>query len=210
MVFRLRLLLDRFKARERLLLLVTVAVFILGITQAILWITGLDNHDAQRDQITTLRDQYQQNQQGLALLQQAQQSPRVQSLTEQNLQLEAQLEALERQLTALTDSLIPPNTMVALLRDLLDRDDLTLVRFSTLPVQALPRPDDQAPELYRHALEMTLSGSYQGVMNYLGSIEALPWRLFWDELSLETEDYPRLNIRLRVHTLSDQEEWLNV
>lgn len=210
MMFRLRLLLDRFSARERLLLLITLAVILLAAVQAVLWATGLDNHEAQRDRITQLRQQYQQNQQALATLQQAQQSPRVQSLADQNRQLEAQLEALERQLTSLTDSLIPPNTMVALLRDLLDRDDLTLVRFTTLPVQALPRPDDQAPELYRHALEMTLSGSYQGVMSYLGSIEALPWRLFWDELTLETENYPRLNIRLRVHTLSDQEEWLNV
>jgi MSHA biogenesis protein MshJ len=48
------------------------------------------------------------------------------------------------------------------------------------------------------------------VVNYLETIEALPWRLFWDRIEVETLEYPQASIRLRAYTLSFAEGWIGV
>jgi len=57
-------------------------------------------------------------------------------------------------------------------------------------------------------MEIEFRGSYQQVVNYLVSLEELPWHFFWQDVYLRTEDYPENVIRLRVKTLSLEDTWI--
>lgn len=70
--------------------------------------------------------------------------------------------------------------------------------------------DEHTPQVYEHALVVELSGSYLDALDYLSALEALPWRLFWDDVQIQTEDYPTAQIRIRIHTLSLHEGWIGV
>lgn len=210
-LFPLRLLLDRFRPRERLLLLGVLVLVLALATQGLLWFTGLTDHSGQRARIEDLRNRFSSNQDALLTLQQARNNPRTEALGEQNARLEEQLSELDSRIERITEVLIPPETMVTLLRELLAGNDLTLVSLNVVPAAPIRNgTGDAGVMLYRHGLELELSGDYDALIGYLDSIESLPWQLFWDELGVETRDYPTLRIRLRVHTLSDQEVWLNV
>lgn len=210
-LFSLRLQLDRLQPRERLLLLCTLVLTLGLLTQAVLWTTGFADHTQLEKRLNNLRNEFTANQNALLVLEQARNNPAVKALSERNQRLNEQLEELDNRVSRLTHVLIPPQTMATLLRQMLSGNRLQLKSLSVEPAERIQASDDEAgAPLYRHRLVLELSGSYSALEGYLKSIEALPWQLFWDELSVETHNYPTLNIRLRVHTLSDQEVWLNV
>ncbi|MEP4547469.1 MAG: hypothetical protein ABJ000_14925 [Saccharospirillum sp.] len=209
-LFQLRLLIDRLSIRERAILLVSMALLLVGISYGGLWYLGWTDQSAVRDQITRLQVQSTDNQNALLALEQARNNPQLQTLSNQNERLRREVQRLNDRISGITEVLIPPNTMATLLRELLGSSDLTLVRFGALPAQPLAEDDSGEAQLFRHQLDIELTGNFDALTGYLSNIEALPWRLFWDELSVETEQYPQLRIRLKVHTLSDQEAWLNV
>lgn len=209
-LFQLRLLIDRLSIRERAILLVSMVMLLAGISYGVLWYLGWTDQSAVRDQITRLQVQSTDNQNALLALEQARNNPQLQTLSNQNERLRRDVQQLNDRISGITEVLIPPNTMATLLRELLGSSDLTLVRFSALPAQPLAEDDSGEAQLFRHQLDIELTGDFDALTSYLTTIEALPWRLFWDELSVETEQYPQLRIRLKVHTLSDQEAWLNV
>lgn len=209
-LFQLRLLIDRLSIRERAILLVSMVMLLAGISYGVLWYLGWTDQSAVRDQITRLQVQSTNNQNALLALEQARNNPQLQTLSNQNERLRRDVQQLNDRISGITEVLIPPNTMATLLRELLGSSDLTLVRFGALPAQPLAKDDSGEAQLFRHQLDIELTGDFDALTSYLTTIEALPWRLFWDELSVETEQYPQLRIRLKVHTLSDQEAWLNV
>lgn len=209
--FRLRLLLDRLQPRERLLILITLILLLGFAAYGAVWYTGLSRHELVRDRIETLRNEFTANQNALLTLKEARNDPRTRRLGERNQTLRDELAALNNRIDRVTNVLIPPDRMAPLLRELLSENDLTLVRLEVQPAaQIQTGSGDDGVILYRHRLELDLRGRFTDLLGYLEAIEGKPWQLFWDEISIETDDYPQLDIRLRVHTLSDDEEWLNV
>ncbi|HET8902552.1 MAG TPA: hypothetical protein VFN16_00995 [Saccharospirillum sp.] len=209
-LFHLRLIIDRLAIRERAMLLISLVLVVAGISYGVTWFLGWTDQSTIRNQIAQLQIQTTDNQNALLALEQARNNPQIQTLSRQNELLRREIQELDDRISGITDVLIPPDTMATLLRELLSSSDLTLVRFGALPTQPVNQEDDGEARIFRHQLEIELTGSFDALTGYLQTIEALPWRLFWDELSVETEQYPTLRIRLKVHTLSDQEAWLNV
>ncbi len=147
------------------------------------------------------------------------------SLTESLASVDAQLESEAA-------GLIAPQRMLAVLRDVLDgQQGLRLVSMRNFPVTSLlaPRADatsnqpastNQATSNgsavqpsagpFVHSLELVVEGSYLDVLRYLQSVEALPWRFYWQVLELKTTEYPINRVRVRLNTLSMDREWLGV
>ena len=121
--------------------------------------------------------------------------------------LNAELETRER-------SLIPPERMAQVLKDVVrGQPGVRIVGFKTLsphPVSLPGAPEGSPPGFYRHGFEITVSGSYSGLVAYLERLEALPWHLNWAEATLDATDRPDLKLTLIVHTLSLEEAWLRV
>jgi MSHA biogenesis protein MshJ len=158
---------------------------------------------------------------------------------EQKQSLTQSLAAVDAQLESASAGLIAPQRMLAALRDVLNsQQGLRLVSMRNFPVTSLTPPPVQPsqPNLsidnrlsieakphdnktpvpiaatgpYVHSLELIVEGSYLDVMRYLQSVEALPWRFYWQVLELKTTEYPVNRVRVRLNTISMDKEWLGV
>jgi MSHA biogenesis protein MshJ len=127
---------------------------------------------------------------------------------------EARLAELNAELETRTRSLVPPERMNQVLKDVVrGRGGIRVIGFKTLSPQpvALPGAAEGAPPgFYRHGFEITVSGRYADLVDYLERLEALPWRLNWLEATLDATNRPVLSLTLTVHTLSLEEAWLRV
>ena len=143
----------------------------------------------------------------------------------------AQIEDLQRrlggydmELRGVQQGLVPPNRMVRVLEDMLNRDShVRLVKLRTLPVAALVEPVGgtaggaaaQSPTpaknlVYKHGIELTVEGSYLNLLEYQSRLEKLPWRMFFARTSVNSVEYPKVLMTITLYTLSLEEAWLVV
>lgn len=64
--------------------------------------------------------------------------------------------------------------------------------------------------IYRHGVEIAVQGDYFDLVNYMKSLENMPWRLFWARAHLDADEKSRLTLTLTVFTLSLDPKWLNI
>lgn len=126
--------------------------------------------------------------------------------------------------------LVSPGQITTLLEQLLTRHaNLRLVSLRSLPVvpagpteeATVPPPANAADkalpaasagganDVWRHGVEVRLQGSYADLAAYVAELEKLPQRLVWGEVSL-TADYPKAELRLKLHTYSLDRAWLKL
>lgn len=126
-------------------------------------------------------------------------------------QVTAQLELLKSQLGVGEKEFVSAHKMAELLTDMLkQKNGLTLIKLETLPVTTLSESDQQQSWVYRHGLSLTLSGNFNDTVNYLKSLESLPWRFSWDKVDYQVTEYPIAETTLRLYTLSFEENWLGL
>lgn len=209
--YELRLAIEKITIRERYLALVTLAAVILMATQGLLMLTGLDNHQDVEDRIAATNTQIEQTRQTLTDYQAAINNPRVIALQASNADIQAQIDRFETRIRDIDQSLMSPDRMIDLLKELMERQSqLTITSINVLPVATIESNVDGASLFYQHGLKLTLNGRFEALTDYLASIEALDDQLFWDDLIIRTDNFPSLEIELNVHTLSQDEAWLNV
>jgi len=132
-------------------------------------------------------------------------------------QLDRQLEQQQRQFVA-------PGKMVAMLENMIVKNrKLQLVSLRNLPGGSLTESGAAAAataggggaragggrEIFRHTVELSVSGGYFDLLDYLAALERMPEHLFWDGFEL-TAQYPRSVLKLTVYTLSPERSWLTV
>ncbi|MDP2827008.1 MAG: type II secretion system protein GspM [Sulfuricellaceae bacterium] len=154
--------------------------------------------------------------------------------------LEQKLTQTQSALQALQENLVPSDKMAQLLQDVLEQQrGLKLVSLKTLPVselldgyepaktgRALPpgTPPNSAPVkagsagaaapsgpvIYRHGVEISVSGNYANLLQYLTSMEELPWRVLWGKAEMHVETWPNATLTVTLYTLSMEKTWLSV
>jgi len=134
---------------------------------------------------------------------------------------------LGQQLLAIEHGLVPPERMGPLVDGILRANGrLKLVSMRTLPAEPLAAPnqagqpgaptqapapaDKGVPLLYRHGVEVTVSGNYLDMVDYMSALEALPTRMFWGRAQLDVEAYPAARLTLTLHTLSLDRQWMKL
>jgi MSHA biogenesis protein MshJ len=118
--------------------------------------------------------------------------------------VEARILAEERRFTA-------PAQMRSVVEGVLARSrGVALVEMKTLAVTTLAAKQVNERLIYRHGVELTVSGSYLDLLAYLRDLEALPTQLYWGALDLDASKYPKLLLKLTVYTLSLERAWLSV
>lgn len=117
----------------------------------------------------------------------------------------AQLAEAQRRFTS-------PQRMREVLEEMLERNKrLQLVDLKTLPVADLS--DKQGPagrRIFRHGIELTLSGGYLDLHAYLRSLETLSTQLYWGKAEMSVTSYPTAMLKLTVYTVSFDQAWLVV
>lgn len=200
--------------RERVFLFAAAAVVVLALVQTLLIDAG-----AQRQQNAQAR--LQSAEEALAQIAQQQQSLAGQAGRDPDRAArealgaqETRLAELNAELENLERSLIPPERMNQVLKNVVQGSGgIRVVGFKTLSPQPVALPDaaeGAPPGFYRHGFEITVSGRYADLVAYLERLEASSWRLNWSEASLDAAARPLLTLTLTVHTLSLEEAWLRV
>lgn len=125
--------------------------------------------------------------------------------------VKAELKKLKQQLGLGEKKFVPASLMAKVLGDMLKQNnELKLIQLETLPVTTLSESNQIQSWVYRHGLSITLSGNYLSTLNYLKSLESLPWRFNWDAIDFQVKKYPVAETVLRVYTLSFEENWLGL
>lgn len=140
----------------------------------------------------------------------------------------ADVNAMAARLRAAQNGLVAPEKMAAVLETILRSNGrLRLAGMKTLPVAPLAEgmytvppaatgaapaaaPAQSAYLLYRHGVELTVRGNYLDMVSYMGALEEMPTRLFWDGATLAVDEYPNATLTLRVYTLSLDQKWIQL
>ncbi|MFV2061475.1 MAG: hypothetical protein ACC653_12385 [Gammaproteobacteria bacterium] len=158
-------------------------------------------------------------------------------LKKQQQQYLNQIEILDKKLNAKMKGLISPKKMTAMLKDIFKSNtDLTLISLDKLRTESmfnfyensesgntnsvsnkLSVTDDVSNKdsgatavVYRHPVKIVFTGNFLNAMNYLKTIEKMPWDLYWDAVYLDVEKYPKSKIVITVFTLSLKKGWVGV
>ena len=124
----------------------------------------------------------------------------------------------------------PPEQIGPILEEMLSRNrKLKLVDMRTLPVAPLEtgadkpaagaKPTEAKPpvakpagqgQVYRHGVELTVTGTYLDLLAYLKALEKLPNQMYWGKLDLSVAAHPQVTLKLSVYTLSLDPAWMRV
>lgn len=209
---------NAYSVRERVLLLLCIIAVLVGLWQVFVEIP----REQHREQIQLQREQVasdtrrQQAQRDALTSSQEEDGP-----TAEIEQLQQQLAQLDQSLASLSQGLVSAEQLPQILREVLvSTTELQLHRLRTLPVEELrlsvpasggaADEDGPATGVFRHRVELEVSGDYFESLKFLRRLESLSWRFYWDQLNYEVEAYPRATMRLRVYTLSAEEGLLGV
>jgi len=143
--------------------------------------------------------------------------------------LSQKLEQSRAALQSVRQSLVPPEKMGLVLEDVLKQNrNLKLVALKTLPVSGVlempadvaatpktapPKAEDKKPAgpvIFKHGVEIVVSGSYAELTQYLDSMEKLPWRMIWGKAEMRVEEYPLVTLTITLYTLSMDKTWLAI
>lgn len=129
-------------------------------------------------------------------------------------ELRRQAGELDRHLGAIEHELVPPGRVADLLQRLLTPGQgLRVVGLRSLPAAELSEAKagvQGTGGVYKHGVEITLQGSYAGLLDYLHRLEQVPERIYWERVSLRADAYPQSTMTVTVYTLSLDRAWLTV
>ena len=151
---------------------------------------------------------------------------RIAMLAQKNSRLRADLDQIEHQLIA-------PSQMAGFLAQILkNKNGLRVIAVKSLPAQqfeesvagnqapagknvavfaaALTVEPTANPIIYKHAMQITLEGTYLDMLDYLKALEATPEKLFWERVTLTAQDYPTATLSLTIFTLSLDKKWIRL
>lgn len=124
--------------------------------------------------------------------------------------LRAQMAQLDRQFEQQQKQFVAPGKMAAMLENMIAKNrKLQLLSLRTLPGTSPPEAS-AARAIFRHTVELSVSGSYFDLLDYLAALERLPQQVFWDGFELNAAQYPQSVLKLTIYTLSPEKSWLTV
>lgn len=234
---------DAASLRERALIFAAAALLLIALLNALLIEPELAKQRRLSREVVQRQGEIRELQlqvQKLTLMRQADpdkpQRDRVEQLRRRLAEVDTRLLEEQRKLAA-------PNQVGALLEEMLSRNRrLRLVDMRSLaaaplneaqkpapsgakpaadkPAAEKPPADKPAPlkqaagQIYRHGVEITVTGSYLDLLAYLQDLEKLPSQLYWGRLELDTTAAGAVrgqaSLKLSVHTLSLDLAWLVV
>ena len=197
-------------ARERAMIIISLFVVVWGSWDALFYTPLQKKQVETKKQLAALKTQLVAQQQAAVQLQTSIMNDPNADKKKQLLELKARYQVLQVQMQQLDKKFVPPSLMAKVLSDVLKKDQqLTLIKLETLP--AVPLLEfKQQQLLYQHGLVLTFSGNYFATLNYLKSLESLPWNFVWDSIDYKVKTYPIAEITLHIYTISLEKDWLDV
>jgi len=210
--------------RERVMIFAGAAVVLIALLNALLIEPELAKQRRLSAEVAQRQGDIGKMQEQLQKMALARQANPDQANRRQLESLRNQIAEAETKLTEEQRKFAPPERIGALLEEMLSRNRrLRLVDMRTLPAAALgaggaaqkpAAPSPAAPNagspIYRHGVEITVSGTYLDLLAYLRDLEKLPNQMYWGKLDLSVAAHPQVTLKLSVYTLSLDLAWLIV
>ncbi len=206
--------LDAMSLRERVLIFLAAAVVIVAIADSALFdpISRRQKVNSQRihqqeDEIRTMQGQVQ-------AYAQARTGDDANAKRQRLEKRKLELAALDRELAGRRSELVPPERMAKMLYEIVKRNpDIELVSLRSLTATGLAQSltailGSGGLALYRHGIEITVSGSYLKMLAYVGQLERLPAKIMWGNMELQAGAYPAVTLKITLYTLSPEKTWL--
>ncbi len=153
------------------------------------------------------------------------------SLYKEKAHLVKSITKADQELDALMYSLVTPQKMVSVIKDLFTTgDDIALLSLTTLEPMSviyitsgneneteanssetsnansnsgtLNDENIQVQELFRHGIEVRFEANFHTTLSYLETLEDLKWRFYWHNLNYEVQEFPTAIVTLEIHTFS--------
>ena len=206
---------DAMSIRERALIFITVLVALYFLAVNVLF--GPLN--AQKDRLQKQLDLKRQETQALeaqiqAMVATGGEGP--EAVKRKKLEaLRENLKTMDAGLVHVTAGLVPPKEMARLIEQmLLKNHGLQVMKVESIPATPLLEGGASGGAtgamVYKHGMNIEIKGGYLDILRYLKSLEALPWKVFWGQMTLKTETYPDSRVSLLIYTLSTHEAWIGL
>jgi MSHA biogenesis protein MshJ len=205
---------DALNPRERLLVALGGAVLLYAGADATMLSPTLAKQKQKQAELTQLAAGNAQLATQIASLPEAAASDPDEPLRLRIRSLKESLDEAEKRLEAESVNLISPEEMSRVLEEFVAKQDgLRLVGMQSLPAEPMVAGVDEnqkLPRLFKHGMVIEVEGGFDAIRRYLKALEASSWRLYWNNLELKTESYPRISAKLGVYTLSLSDQWLSL
>lgn len=145
--------------------------------------------------------------------------------------LDTQVHDLDTRIAALSQGLVPSSRMVETLRGLLARTPgVQVVAIRKLPAAPLVEPAAPEPAtpatpaagtppdpaarppvgIWKHGLDIEVEGRYADLVACATRIDAMPVRVLWSDTRIDTVEWPKARMQMRLYTLSLDDAWLTL
>ncbi len=206
--------LDAMSLRERVLIFLAVAVVIVAIADSALFDPISRRQKVNSQRIHQQEDEIRTTQGQVQAYAQARTGDNAGAKRQRLEKRRLELAALDRELAARRSELVPPERMAKMLHEIVKRNpDVELVSLRSLPATGLTQSltailGSGGLALYRHGIEITVSGSYLKMLGYVGQLERLPAKIMWGNMELQAGAYPAVTLKITLYTLSPEKTWL--
>lgn len=78
------------------------------------------------------------------------------------------------------------------------------------PGAAAPGSLESDGPIFRHGVQVTVEGSYPDLLEYTRALETLPWQLYWGDMQLSVQIWPKSQLTFELFTLSLDRKWMNL
>jgi MSHA biogenesis protein MshJ len=121
-------------------------------------------------------------------------------------ELNSRLESLEKRVAESEQTLVQPERVNALLAEIVKRNrGIQLQSLKNLPVT-----DVSGNSLFRHGVEIKVSGRFMDLLAYLSDLEKLPFKASWGALEMDASAFPQISLVVTVTTLSTARPWMQI
>jgi len=202
--------LDAMSLRERVLVFLAAAAIVVFVVNSALLEPIL-----QRQKGASLKNQQQQDEIRAMQLQlqtyaQARLSEGANAKRQRLEKYRAEIASLDRDLAGRQGELVTPDRMTRMLSEILKRNPgVELLSLRSLPATGLTQVPTAAggAAVYRHGIEVAVSGTYFTMLSYLADLERNPAKILWGAMDLQAS-YPKVTLKITLYTLSPEKTWL--
>lgn len=118
-------------------------------------------------------------------------------------QLQERLERIDTELQAASSYVGAADNREFLKQLLAAADGVTIQSALAMPVEVVYQDQDQPDTaIYKHRLQVKLTGTYFAVQQYFAKLDKLPWTFYWQSMDYSVRTHPNGDVLIELYTLS--------
>lgn len=125
--------------------------------------------------------------------------------------LEQQKKDINERIYLVANTLVTPKQMPEMLGNILtEKDNMKIQNLHNRPSENIVFENHFSDvQLFKHGVSLEITTDYPSLVDYLNALDAMPWKLYWENLDFEVHNYPKGKLNIDIYTLSTTEEILS-